>query len=402
MLSRYQASFWRAGCLAISLLAAPNSVLAQSQSLQDAELKIDSYVFTVQLPEGFTVELLSNDLKQPRILHFAGERLFAGSRSGNVYWSDPPYDDYKSLVKLPNYPHSVVFKDGRLFVAETNGISSALYNRDTQTLTADQFETMVSLPGGRGHNSRTLKEGPDGQLYVSLGIAGNCSDQYLDNSYPFKERRGGVFLIDESGNKPVLQPFASGLRNPVGMDWHPETQEMYLSNNGPDHSGYELPREYFSRVLKDSFHGMPWFQHVNGEFIEDDCVSSEAPVSKELAVAPAATFPARIAPMDLAFIPTDFSAQALAHDAIVALHGSWATDDGGSDGDPASRREPKLALVKFNEGKAGEVQDFMTGFQLPDGQRWARPMGVAIGPDGHIYFSSDAGIQGIYRIKYQP
>ena len=374
----------------------------QKNSLTTSAFTVGPYTFAVQLPEGFVVEILSLELRGPRILHFYGERLFIGSKSGSVYWLDPPYTQPNELVNLPDYPHSVVVKNNRIYVAQTGSVSSAPYSVDTVSLSADQFKEVVELPGGRGHNSRTLKEGPDGKLYVSLGITGNCSDEYLSDSYGFAKRRGGVFAIETDNGQSSLKPFASGLRNPVGLDWHPETAEMYTSNNGPDHLGYEQPREYFSRVEEGSFHGMPWFQHIDGEIQNDDCAATKAPLSSDTVVAPVASFPARIAPMDLTFVPSDIAYDDYEHDALVALHGSWATSNGQGDGNPASRREPKIVRVDFDEGVAGDVMDFMTGFQLEDGQRWARPIGIAVGPDGHIYFSSDAGIQGLYRIRYQP
>lgn len=374
----------------------------QTIPLEPSEFTVGSYVFPVKLPKGFVVELLSRELQGPRILHFAGQRLFIGSKSGSVYWLDPPYTQPNELVRLPDYPHSVVVKNNRIYVAQTGSISSAPYTPDITSLSVDQFEILVKLPGGRGHNSRTLKEGPDGKLYVSLGITGNCSNEYLSESYPFTDRRGGVFTIEMENGKGSLKPYASGLRNPVGLDWHPTTADLYTSNNGPDHLGYEQPREYFSRVEEGSFHGMPWYQFVDGRAQADTCASSEAPLSKESVVAPVASFPARIAPMDLSFVPSGTSFDEFRHDALIALHGSWATSDGSGSGDPASRREPKIVRVDFHNGVAGEVLDFMTGFQLPDGQRWARPIGIAMGQDGHLYFSSDAGIQGLYRIRYQP
>ena len=115
----------------------------------------------------------------------------------------------------------------------------------------------MDLPGGRGHSSRTLKTDPDGKLYVSLGIAGNCSDQWLDNSYPLKDRRGGIFKVVASNDPATLQPFASGLPNPIGFDWVPDGSAIYASNNGPDHMGYEKPFEQFVRMTENSFHGMP-------------------------------------------------------------------------------------------------------------------------------------------------
>jgi glucose/arabinose dehydrogenase len=91
----------------------------------------------------------------------------------------------------------------------------------------------------------------------------------------------------------------------------------------------------------------------------------------------------------------------LAHDAIVALRGSWGTQpSGGCIGDPASRREPKLVAVRFQDGKAQRVDDLVTGFQLHDGERWARPVGVAVGPDGALYFTSDSGVEGLFRLRF--
>lgn len=389
--------------LCIALLLNPiRSALADDHSLVEQSFVLGQYTFPVQLPPGFKVELLSNDLDVPRVLHFHGERLFIGSRSGNVYWVDPPYTNPQVLVQLPDYPHSVVVHNDAVYIAQTGSISKAPYTDTTRSIDINDLELVTTLPGGGGHNSRTLKIGPDNNLYVSLGISGNCSDEFLDSSYAQDLRRGGVFQIKLDSTDAQLLPFASGLRNPIGLDWHPVTEQWYASNNGPDHRGFDSPREYFAKLSKGSFHGMPWFVFEDDKFIADNCVESAAPKPIESISKPVATFPARIAPMDLTFIDKNTKARQYENDALVALHGSWATTDGGGGGDPASRREPKIVRVEFTEGRAGKVYDFMTGFQLPDGNRWARPMGVATGPDGHIYFSSDDGIQGLYRIRYEP
>jgi len=389
--------------LSVVLLVNPlHQAWAQDQDLVDQSIVLGQYTFPVKLPAGFTVELLSHDLEVPRILHFHGERLFIGSRSGKVYWMDPPYTEPNVLLQLADYPHSVVVHNDAVYIAQTSSISKAPYSHTTTSIDINDLEHVTDLPGGRGHNSRTLKLGPDHNLYVSLGISGNCSDEYLDSSYPADLQRGGVFQIDLDSTKAQLIPFASGLRNPVGLGWHPETKQWYASNNGPDHRGFNSPHEVFAQLSKGSFHGMPWFVFEDGDFVADDCIPSETPRPVESISRPVATFPARIAPMDLTFIDNKTKAVQFENDALVALHGSWATLDGGGSGDPASRREPKIVRVDFTAGKAGKVYDFMLGFQLPDGNRWARPMGIATGPDGHIYFSSDDGIQGLYRIRYTP
>jgi len=87
----------------------------------------------------------------------------------------------------------------------------------------------------------------------------------------------------------------------------------------------------------------------------------------------------------------------------VALHGSWGTKPGGGFiGNSATRRVPKLVAVRFEHGEAVRVDDLVSGFQLPDGERWARPAGVAFGPDGALYFSSDSDNRGLFRLKRMP
>lgn len=104
--------------------------------------------------------------------------------------------------------------------------------------------------------------------------------------------------------------------------------------------------------------------------------------------------------MAVLFVPDSEEFGKLGGSALVALHGSWATQpSGGFRGDPASRREPKLVMVRFEDGKATTVEDVITGFQLGNGERWARPVGLALGPDNAIYISSDSETSGIFRLR---
>ncbi|MHB8763854.1 MAG: PQQ-dependent sugar dehydrogenase, partial [Deferrisomatales bacterium] len=135
----------------------------------------------------------------------------------------------------------------------------------------------------------------------------------------------------------------------------------------------------------------------------DECIRREPPRPAAGVPAPAATFPARSAPMGVAFAPPGALAPALVGDAVVALHGSWGTRPaGGFAGDPATRRPPALVVVRFEGGRAYRVDDLVTGFQLSSGRRWARPVGVAVGPDGALYFSSDDGAEAVFRLRRQP
>lgn len=354
----------------------------------------------MRVPKGYRLEVLSR-LDAPRMLTFAANGdLFAGSSSGKVYRLAPPYTQAEVLVELDEYPHSVAFRPNEILIAQTNGVYRAPYRPGQAKIAPVSVVLLAALPGGGGHSSRTLRVGPDKRVYVSLGIQGNCSDQYLGKGYSFEDQRGGVLILRENAGTARWEPFAAGLRNPVGFDWQPRSGVPYASNNGPDHLGYDQPPEYFSRLTAGSFHGMPWFQFDGTQMRRDQCISRAPPWAINTVTPPAATFPARSAPMAVAFVPAGAMDARLALDAVVAIHGSWGTKpSGGGMGDAATRRPPKIVAVRFQHEQARRVDDLISGFQSADGKRWARPVGLAIGPDGVLYFSSDSEFNGLFRLK---
>jgi glucose/arabinose dehydrogenase len=373
----------------------------EALAYEEQTLILDGVRQVARVPKGYRLELLADSLGGPRLLTFADNGdLFIGSKSGKVYRVPPPYTAPEVLVTLDDYPHSVAFRRNEILIARTHGVYRAPYRPGQKSIAPEAVKLLARLPGGGGHNSRSVGVGPDGRVYVGLGIQGNCSDQYLGDRYPFNERRGGIFVLREDGGPAHWEAFGSGLRNPVGFAWHPGTKIMYASNNGPDHLGYDQPPEYFSRVTAGSFHGMPWFQFDGKQLKRDGCVQSKPPRPLAEVAAPVATFLSRNAPMGVAFVPTGALGKALEHDAIVALRGSWGTKPGGGFiGSAATRRPPKLVAVRFKDGAAVRVDDLVTGFQLADGERWARPVGVAVGPDGALYFTSDSDTNGLFRLR---
>jgi len=388
--------------MSMPLMAATDALSYKKQTLM-----INGMKRTVRIPTGYTLEVLTSSLDGPRLLTFADNGdLFMGSKSGKVYRLPPPYNRPQVLIKLDKYPHSVAFRPGEILIAQEDGLYRAPYWPGKQRLSRQELSLLAVLPhGGKGHISRTVRIGPDGRVYVSLGIRGNCSNQYLHSSYPFMARRGGVLVLKEDGGNPYWETYASGLRNPVGFDWHPKTKVMYAGNNGPggvyasdngSGSDPDQPPEYFSRLNWGSFHGMPWFQYIEGKLQRDPCIKSNPPRPKEDVVLPAVTFPAHSAPMAVTFVPRGTLDPKLNGDAIVALRGSYEAPRA----DPTTRRPPSVAAVRFNHrGKPRRVDNLITGFQLKNGQRWARPVGLAIGPDGALYFSSDFGANTLFRLR---
>ena len=377
----------------------PSEPLSHNQ-----DMTIAGETWTLTVPAGMQMELLTDRLEKPRLMEFLphGE-LLIGSRSGKVYRLEPPYSRAAVLVELEDYPHSLAYRDGELLIAQTDGLYRADFRPGQAHIERDAIELLAALPGGGSHSSRTVAIGPDQRVYLSLGISGNCPDEYLDQSYRFNDRRGGVLVLDESARKPRWQTIASGLRNPVGFDWHPQTRVLYASNNGPDHLGFQQPPEYFSKLTPGSFHGMSWYQFDGKAIQRDDCIRKPPPRTRSEVAVPVATFPARNAPMGVTFVPDTALDRRLQNNAIVALKGSWGTQpSGGMFGDKSTRRPPAIVMVRFSDGRAADVVDVVTGFQRADGQRLARPVGVTIGPDGALYFTSDTHTEGLFRLRIKP
>lgn len=385
---------WPAVGLLTGLLALPATGLAQSDTLHPVDVAGTEHRLNV--PGDVRVEKVVS-LDAPRMISIGpGGEMFIGSNAYTIYRLAPPYDQADTLAEFDAYPNSVVQRGDYLYVATTDALLRAPY-RTGDSPSRDDFSIYAELPGGGGHDTRTLTVGPDNRLYVSLGIQGNCSDQYIGEGYDFEDRRGGILVLDESGDSPTWQAYASGLRNPVGLAWD-DTGTLYAINNGPDHWGYETPREVLVRAEEGSFHGMPWFQWINGEYQRDDCVSSEPPRPASDIPQPVATLPARSAPLGLDFLP---QGSMLPLDAVTAVHGSWGTQpDGSAAGDPATRREPRIAGIVIDAQGNGQVSDLITGFQDEQGNRWARPTGIAFGPDGALYFTSNSGETGLYRVTF--
>ncbi|WP_227367813.1 PQQ-dependent sugar dehydrogenase [Halomonas sp. M20] len=382
--------------LALFALIASSSLNAQQN--HDGLVPVDVANTNHQLmaPPGTTISKVA-DLAVPRLISLGRDgEMFIGSQAGRVYRLSPPYEQGEILVRFDDYPHSVSQRGEKLYVATTDALLAADY-RPGDKPGENDFARVVRIPGGGGHSSRTLVTGPDERLYVALGIQGNCSNQYIGDDYRFENQRGGIMVLDERGDSPQWQPYATGLRNPVGLAFdHQGT--LYATNNGPDHWGYEEPREVLVRAEQGNFFGMPWFQWIEGEYRRDDCINGESPRPVEDISNFVATFPARSAPMDLSFVPQGSS---LGLDAVVAVRGSWATKpDGGASGDPATRREPLIAGIALDSSGNGQIHELLTGFQDEQGNRWARPVGIAFTDSSTFYFTSDSGETGLYRVSF--
>lgn len=266
-----------------------------------------------------------------------------------------------------NGPFGIAFRGDTMFVGEMTRVTRFAPG-------SSSGQTIVSgLPSG-GHSTRTVVFGPDGYMYVAVGSSCNICDES-------DQRRAAVtrFHADGSGE----HRFSTGLRNSVGLAFNPSTGELWATNNDRDNLGDDLPHEHLN-ILKDGkYYGWPQCYlpgKPNPEYSSANCSTVEPP---------AITFQAHSAPLGITFY-TASKFPDYQGDAFLTYHGSW------------NRSVPtgaKVVHVKVQNGKPVSIEDFVTGWQLPDGSRWGRPVAVLALPDGALLISDDQGGR-IWRVTY--
>lgn len=269
-------------------------------------------------------------------------------------------------------PFGVAFHpDGWLYVACTDRLVRYRY-RAGQTHREAAPETVMPLPGGGYHQhwTRSVAVAPAGdRVFVSVGSETNVdveSDQ----------RRAAVLVAAPDGRGARV--FASGLRNPVWMAFHPDTGRLFAVVNERDALGDDLVPDYLTEVREGAFYGWPYSYfgaHV------DPRHEGERPDLVRRAVAPDLALGAHVAAVGLLF-PTSGRLGLPRGDALVSLHGSW---------NRAQRVGYKVIRVRFDAGRpTPTVEDFVTGWHLPDDTVWGRPVGLLEASDGALLVADDA------------
>ncbi len=339
----------------------------------------------LRTPDGFAAGLWADDLSNARFLRFtpAGDLLVSQPRLGRVTLverdrdGDGRADGRRVLLADLDRPHGLDLHDGWLWVAETGAVGRIRFDPETRATSGTFARVVTGLPRGGNHWTRTARVGPDGLLYVSIGSS--CNVCIEDDA-----RRAAIVRYRLDGTGEEL--FATGLRNAVGFDWQPGTNQLYATDNGRDHLGDDFPPCELNRVVQGGFYGWPF---ANGNRIPDpDYGTGHAPRIAS-SIPPVHGFRAHTAPLGMTFVrgtrvPPEYRGAALA-----ALHGSWNRT-----------RKDGYAVVSLHWRPDGTIveRDFLTGF-LEDEQAIGRPVDVAEGPDGAFYVSDDyAG--AIYRVAF--
>jgi len=357
-----------AGCVGLFPVRAPSADLA-----------------AIRLPPGFTIGIFARDLAHARFLAIdpRGTLLVSVPRQGRVLALPDADGDGRADQAVPvaeglDLPHGLAFLDGRLYVAETGRVVRFDYDPVARRVQGPPTVVVPDIPPRGGHWTRTIAFGPDRHLYVSVGSSCNVCKE----SDP---RRAAIYRYQADGSGG--RPFATGLRNAVGIAFRPATDELWATVNGRDWLGDDQPSEYVTRVVDGGFYGWPACHWAPSGLIPDP---DHGGADRCRAVArPSLLYQAHTAPLGLAFYTGAQFPAAYRGSLFVALHGSW------------NRSVPvgyKVIRVRM-DGPAPVAEDFATGW-LSGTKYTGRPVDLAVAPDGALFVSDDS--QGVvYRIAYR-
>lgn len=339
----------------------------------------------LDLPPGFESTVFAEGLDEPRFIAFDPEGvLYVAERGKDRIVTLPDLDGdgradaIQSFAEELEGVHSLVnYLDAWYTGVPTGVIRLNDLDGDGQ---AEVREVVVDgLPDDGQHKTRTVTFLPDGRMVLSVGSSCNACEE--------EDPRRATVLVYDSPDGEGERIFASGLRNAVGLAVHPETGELWATNNGRDLLGDDIPPDTIHILLEGADYGWPACH--GGEVIDPNYGPPEA---CEQVSEPAVRLQAHSAPLGMVFYTANSFPAEYQGDLFVALHGSW------------NRSQPtgyKVVRIPVHDGEAsGPVEDFATGW-LDDETSNAsgRPVGLAVGPDGALYVSDDKG-GFIYRIDY--
>lgn len=338
----------------------------------------------ITAPEGFAIGIYA-EVESARVLRFTrkGDLLVATPNLDKIALlrrdenNDGKADGSTTVLDGLNGPNGLDFFEDWLYVAETDAIGRIKFDHESGQTIGEYQRIVTGLSGGENHWRKTLRFGPDGLMYVTMGSSCNvCIEE--------DERRATMVRYSPDGSNEEI--FARGLRNSAGFDWSPLDGQIYATDNGRDMLGDEFPPCELNLVEEGNHYGWPF---ANGDNVADpDFGEGNADIVNS-SIAPVFDFNPHNAPLGISFIQGDHLPTEYQGAAIVALHGSWNRSQ--KDG-------YKVVSLHWNSDGEIESKDFVKGF-LVDDKVVGRPAEVAQGPNGAVYISDDyAGV--IYRVAY--
>ncbi len=347
--------------------------------LQVHSLPLDQIV----LPEGFEISLFASGVDGARSMALSPEgTLFVGTRkTGKVYAlkdldQDGKADQFFTIASGLNSPNGVVIKDGSLYVAE---ISRIIRFDDIENNLSSPPRPVVikdDLPTDAHHGWKFIRLGPENKIYIPVGAPCNICESAPIYSALHRMNLDGT----------DFEMVAAGIRNTVGFDWHPDTDQLWFTENGADWLGDDQPADELNRVSELGEHfGFP-VCHAGYLLDENYARGREC----EEFTAPEQLLGPHVAALGMRFytgeqFPTEYDQQI-----FIAEHGSWNRSE---------KTGYRISLVRLEDGKAISYEPFAEGW-LQGQSAWGRPVDVEVMPDGSLLVSDDAA-EAIYLIRYK-
>lgn len=350
---------------------------------------------TPKAPAGFTVTKFAGDLKNPRNsyqadnsdifvaesnTHRSADRITVFRDKDN----DGTYETRNVFLEDLKQPYGMLILNNYFYVANTDGLYRYPYKKDALKIEGEGKRIVVLPAGGYNHHwTRNLIANADGsKIYISVGSASNVGEYGMEE----EKRRACILEINPDGSGE--KTYASGLRNPVGMDWNPASKELWTAVNERDELGDNLVPDYITSVKKDGFYGWPYSYFGQ---IEDPRRKGEKPELVAKAIVPDVPVKSHTASLGIAFYDKDNFPSKYKNGAFVGQHGSW---------NRSVLSGYKVLFVPFKNGKpSGEPQDFLTGFveDKKDSDVYGRPVAVTVINDGSLLVNDDSG-NTIWRV----
>jgi glucose/arabinose dehydrogenase len=346
-------------------------------------------------PAGFSVNLFAEGLDTPRVIRTApnGDIFLAESGSGQIRI-------YRGMTADGKPAQTAVFATGLskpygiafypvgpnpqwIYIGNTDAVIRFPY-RNGDLKARGPAEHIADLPAG-GHWTRDLAFSLDSKtLFVAVGSASNVDDP---DTTPDEKERANILAFNPDGSNKRI--YASGIRNPSGIAVDPKNGQLWTTVNERDGLGDNLVPDYITSVREGGFYGWPWWYMGDHQ---DPRHKGKHPELKDKVIVPDVLLQPHNASLQITFYEAKRFPAEYQGDVFAAEHGSW---------NKATRVGYEVIRVpRHHTGKAsGEYQDFLTGFVLPDGRVWGRPVSLATAPDGSLLVTDD-GSNSIWRVQY--
>jgi glucose/arabinose dehydrogenase len=345
-------------------------------------------------PAGFEVNVFADELDNPRMIYvlpngdiLVMESMPQQSDSQIILLRDPAKSGKATqrynFVRRLNRAFGMALVGNRFYIGNTDGVVVLPY-RIGKTQIKERPKPILDLPAG-GHYTRNIVADPSGKkLYISVGSATNVDEQRVDEKDP---RRAAILQVNLDGTG--MRVFAGGMRNPVSMDWEPQSKILWTVVNERDMLGDQLVPDFLTSVKEYAFYGWPYSYYGQNE---DPRKKGQRPDLVAKAIKPDYALGSHVAALGLAFYTGRSFPQRYQGGAFIGMHGSW---------NRSNLVGYKVAFVPFQNGKpSGALEDFLTGFTVgaKSAEVYGRPVGVAVAPDGSLLVADD-GSNKIWRVS---